>query len=216
MLKPAEVLLLARYRERFAGRVVEIGCGGGRLLGYLVRLARRREGIDISPAMVRYCRAAFPEAAVDRGDLRALDRCLEGSFDVVLVSDNILDMLDDRERRRVLSEIGERYLIDGGLLVFSTHNLAYMDAPPPASPDHGRVGRTRSLVQKALDTSPAAAARGLARGAASGSTGGGWPHCSTGPPTTRSSTTRPTSTAYCTTTYAAAISSVSWSRWASR
>jgi SAM-dependent methyltransferase len=157
------VLLLTRYRDRFAGRVVEIGCGGGRLLGYLVRLARRAEGIDVSPAMVRYCRAAFPEAAVTQGDLRALDSCLEGSFDVVLASDNILDILDDRERRRVLSEIGERYLIDGGLLVFSTHNLAYMDAPPPASPDHGRVGRARSLVRKALDTSPAAAARGLAR-----------------------------------------------------
>ena len=157
------MLLLARYSDRFAGRVLEIGCGGGRLLGYLVRLARRAEGIDVSPAMVQYCRAAFPDAEVNEGDLRALDRCAQGSFDVVLASDNILDILDDAERRRVLSEIGERYLLNGGLLVFSTHNLAHMDAPPPAARDQGRVGRTRSLVHKALNTSPAAAARGLGR-----------------------------------------------------
>jgi SAM-dependent methyltransferase len=162
VLKPAEALLLVRYHDRFAGRVVEIGCGAGRVLGYLVQICRQAEGIDVSPSMVRYCRAAFPEAQVTQGDLRALSDCLSGRYDVVLASDNILDILDDAERRRVLAEI-RRWLAEGGLLVFSTHNLANMDSPPPAPPDDGRARRSRGLVAKALDTSPAAAARGVAR-----------------------------------------------------
>jgi SAM-dependent methyltransferase len=172
VLKPAEVLLLVRYRERFEGRVVEIGCGGGRILGYLVSLAGRLEAIDISPTMVRYCAAAFPEAHVRQGDLRALDVALEGAFDVVLASDNILDILDDGGRRRVLSEIRERHLGPGGLLVFSTHNLAHIGAPS-AAPAAGSgldsresrhpARRALALVGRALDTAPAALVRGMGR-----------------------------------------------------
>jgi SAM-dependent methyltransferase len=170
VLKPAEVLLLARYHDKFAGRVLEIGCGAGRLLGYLVRLAGSAEGIDVSPSMVHYCRAAFPDAKVTVGDLRALGESLEGSYDLVFASDNILDILDDTERRRVLAELHDR-LAGDGLLMFSTHNLAHMNAAPggPGQGDgsaHGeghRSARARALVAKALNTSPAAAARGLAR-----------------------------------------------------
>jgi SAM-dependent methyltransferase len=168
--------LLISYRDRFAGRVLEIGCGGGRLLGYLVKVARPAEGIDISPSMVQYCATAFPEAHVRQGDLRALSASVEGSFDVVLASDNILDILDDAERRRVLLEIRERHLAPGGLLVFSTHNLAHVDAPQPSPAGNGgrtgvadRGGRTGvadralALVRKSLDTAPATAVRGVAR-----------------------------------------------------
>jgi SAM-dependent methyltransferase len=159
--------LLISYRDRFAGRVLEIGCGGGRLLGYLVKVARSAEGIDISPSMVQYCATAFPEAHVRQGDLRALSASVEGSFDVVLASDNILDILDDPERRRVLVEIRERHLAPGGLLVFSTHNLAHVDAPHPSPAGNGgRTGvadRVLALVRKSLHTAPATAVRGVAR-----------------------------------------------------
>jgi SAM-dependent methyltransferase len=157
------VLLLVRYREQFSGRVVEIGCGAGRLLGYLVEIAERAHGIDVSSTMVQYCRTAFPAADVRQGDLRALSGVLEGAFDVVLASDNILDILDDGERRRVLTEIRERHLAPGGRLVFSTHNLAHLDARPPASESVGGVARAIDLLRKALNRSPAAAVRGVAR-----------------------------------------------------
>jgi SAM-dependent methyltransferase len=174
VLKPAEVLLLVRHREAFSGRVVEIGCGGGRLLSYLVKVARQAEGIDVSPTMVSYCRAAFPAARVTQGDLRALGSCLDGAYDVVLASDNIIDILDDSERRRVLFEIGQHYLVSGGLLVFSTHNLAHVAAAPPTADDSGAASRTaddgggqgsrvHDLMHKALNTSPAALAQGLTR-----------------------------------------------------
>ena len=162
MLKPAETLLLVRYRDQFSGRVVELGCGGGRLMGYLVKIARQAEGIDVSPSMVGYCQAAFPEAQVAEGDVRHLSDCLSDVYDVVLASDNILDILDDTERRRVLGELRDR-LAPGGLLVFSTHNLAFMDFPPASGAGSTDRARSGARLAKALNTSPAAAARGVAR-----------------------------------------------------
>ena len=34
-LRPVEVLLLVRYQAALSGRVLELGCGAGRLTGYL-------------------------------------------------------------------------------------------------------------------------------------------------------------------------------------
>jgi SAM-dependent methyltransferase len=151
--------------------VVEIGCGAGRLLGYLSEISEQAEGIDVSSSMVQYCRSNFPAARVALGDLRSLDASLEGSFDVVLASDNILDILDDSARRSVLEEIRERHLAPAGLLVFSTHNLAFMDAAavshpgpsPPSANGGGNVSRAIRLSRKALSRSPTEAVRGVAR-----------------------------------------------------
>src|SRR5579875_2423465 len=73
-LAPVEVVILARYREALSGRVLELGCGAGRIIGYLLALGGEVHGIDISPRMVERCRRAYPGANVREGDLRALER----------------------------------------------------------------------------------------------------------------------------------------------
>jgi SAM-dependent methyltransferase len=147
-LLPVEVLLLVRHREALSGRVLEVGCGAGRILGYLVALGGEVHGIDISPAMVGHCRSAYPAADVqvgDLGDLRGGDR----TFTAVLAMDNVLDVFDDPERRRVLGELRE-LLADGGVLIFSSHNLGHLDrhgtgeAAPGASVR--RASRAGSLL----------------------------------------------------------------------
>jgi hypothetical protein len=45
-LRPVEVLLMVRLREHFCGRVLELGCGPGRITGYLVALAQEAWGLD--------------------------------------------------------------------------------------------------------------------------------------------------------------------------
>jgi SAM-dependent methyltransferase len=151
MLRPAEVLLLARYRDVLSRRVLEVGCGAGRLLGYLVALGGEVHGLDISPAMVAQCQRAYPQADVRVGDLGAIGASAQGVFDAILLVDSVLDVFGDSERRRVLSELRE-LLAPGGLLIFSTHNLASLDAVPAVS-GHATGGRLRRQARRVLSKS---------------------------------------------------------------
>jgi SAM-dependent methyltransferase len=123
-LRPVEALLLERFREALAGSVLELGCGAGRLTGHLSQIARAVHGVDISPAMVAYCRKAYPRATFAVGDLRELSGFQTGSYDAVVAPFNVIDVLDDRERVAALEEI-RRIVVDGGLFVMSSHNRAF-------------------------------------------------------------------------------------------
>ena len=129
-LRPVEVLLLARYREALSGRVLELGCGAGRLTGYLAELGGRVLGVDISPRMVEYCRRAYPSASFEVGDLRlAKSLAAAGPFDAVVAGNNLVDVLGHVERERVLGDVGE-LLTNDGVFVFSSHNLAFAPSIP--------------------------------------------------------------------------------------
>jgi SAM-dependent methyltransferase len=147
-LRPPEVMLLVRYREALAGRVLELGCGGGRLSGYLIDLAREFHGLDISPLMVAHCSRLYPGGQFELGDLRDLSRYAADSFGVVFASFNVIDVLDDSERRRVLGEI-RRMLAEGGLLMMSSHNLAHAPSIPKPTRLRTRhpVGVARTLAR---------------------------------------------------------------------
>jgi SAM-dependent methyltransferase len=123
-LRPVEVMLLVRYRESLSGRVLELGCGAGRLTGYLAELASTVHGIDISRAMIEYCRRAYPRATFSEGDLRDLSTFETGPFDVIVAPYNVIDVLGDEQRRVVLDEL-YLLLVPDGLLIFSTHNRDY-------------------------------------------------------------------------------------------
>ncbi len=124
-LFPPEVVILARYHQTMsAGRVLELGCGAGRLLGYLTSLSRTVEAIDLSEAMLAHCRTAYPEADVHYGDLGALHDSVEGPFEAMLAPFNVLGGLEDTDRRRVMREIRE-LLAPNGLFIFSSHNLEH-------------------------------------------------------------------------------------------
>ena len=69
-LRPVEVVLLVRYRDALAGRVLELGCGAGRVTGYLAEISHEVHAIDVSPAMVGACAQAYPKVSVGQGDLR--------------------------------------------------------------------------------------------------------------------------------------------------
>jgi SAM-dependent methyltransferase len=162
VLRPVEVMLLVRYREAFSGRVLELGCGAGRLLGYFVQLGAATHGIDISPAMVEYCRRTYPAADVRVGDLSEVAATWDKRpLDVVFASYNVIDVLDDPDRRRVLSELKE-LLAPDGLLIVSTHNLDAVGsdsvAPRPSraelirevlySPPSRLVGAVRKMPER--------------------------------------------------------------------
>jgi SAM-dependent methyltransferase len=123
-LRPVEVLLLARYRDALAGRVLELGCGAGRLTGYLTQLSDRVEGLDVSQEMVDYCRTRYPRGHFDTGDLRDLSGYATGSLDVVAAPYNVIDVLSEEERLVLLGDL-HRMLAPDGLLIVSSHNRGH-------------------------------------------------------------------------------------------
>lgn len=124
-LRPVEVLLLVRLRDELSGAVLELGCGAGRIGGYLLALAREFHGIDLSPQMIAESRRRYPGGDFAEGDVRDLSRFADGSLDAVVAGCNLLDVFDDGERRETLREI-RRLLAPGGVLIMSSHNRAYV------------------------------------------------------------------------------------------
>ncbi len=151
VLSPPEVKILVRYRDAMTARVLDLGCGAGRMLFYLVMLGAEAHGIDLSPRMVEYCRRTVPAARVVVGDITDVQTSVSGPFDAVIAPDNLIDVFDDAERRRVLAGIRD-VLSPGGLLVFSSHDLGWVEANP--GPREWEVGSPRSALLKLLDRSP--------------------------------------------------------------
>lgn len=160
VLLPAEVVILTRYHEVIGGRVLELGCGAGRLLGYLSQLSRTASGIDISAAMVDRCNRSYPLAHARVGDIAALDTGPKLTYDAVFAINNVLDVFDDALRRKVLGDIRE--LIEPrGLFILSAHNLASLE--PGESAASPAAGRAASLLGKVASSTPAGLLRGAAR-----------------------------------------------------
>jgi SAM-dependent methyltransferase len=146
ILRPVEVVLLARYSRALSGRTLELGCGAGRVLGYMAQIADEAHGVDLSVRMVDYCRHAYPRAHVTQGDLADATSYGSGAFDMIWLGDNVIDVLGDAERRGVLSALRER-LAQEGVLVFSSHNLDAVE--PPAAGSAAAGGNHRGASQSA-------------------------------------------------------------------
>jgi hypothetical protein len=77
---------------------------------------------------------------------------------MVLAPNNLLDVFSDSERRVALSQIRE-VLAPDGLLIFSSHDLAHIDSPPPGSQDYQRLTLGKLLNSSASEIARAAAGR---------------------------------------------------------
>ncbi len=123
-----EAAAMLKYQPAFAQKdVLDIGVGTGRTSIYLAPLARRYEGVDYSPVMIRGMRAAMPEVSVRLADMRDLSDFEDASFDFVFAPNNVIDAVGHDDRLRVLREF-HRLLRAAGMLMFSSHNRQYEDA----------------------------------------------------------------------------------------
>ncbi len=123
-LTPAEIELLTQFSDDIVGkRVLDLGVGGGRTTPCLAERAASYVGVDFSEAMVQACRKRYPRLDFRQGDARDLSQFADGEFDFALFSFNGIDYVGHDDRARILREIA-RVLRPGGVLVFSSHNLA--------------------------------------------------------------------------------------------
>ncbi len=122
-LRPPESELFNRHADLLEGRVLELGVGGGRLTGHLIELGGSVHGMDIAAPMVDYCRSTYPAASFSQGDLRDAPSWGGGAWDAVVAGWALIDVLTDEERATFFDD-AHRVLNPGGLLLFSSHNLA--------------------------------------------------------------------------------------------
>lgn len=110
------ILDLLRDQGIENGRIVEAGCGGGRLAERLVDAGYSVTGIDISPSMVRLARARVPRATFRVG---SLDRTQFPRCNAILAIGEVVSYVPGgmRALRRFFGRAHDA-LAPGGLLVF--------------------------------------------------------------------------------------------------
>lgn len=110
------------------GRVLELGCGTGRILLPLVRAGNRVTGLDSSPCMLDVCREKLEKeppsvssmAEIMLGDMR--DFSLEDTYPLVIVPFRAFQHLLTAEDQIECLDCIRRHLDPGGTLVLDLFN----------------------------------------------------------------------------------------------
>ena len=89
-------------------RILDAGCGTGRVGGHLATLGHTVVGVDVDPALIDYAKADFPDATWLVGDLALLDLVDAGvaePFDLIFAAGNVMGFLAPSTRVTVLENL---------------------------------------------------------------------------------------------------------------
>src|SRR5699024_778523 len=107
----------ARLLDAMAGRgsrILDAGCGSGRVGGYLARAGHTVTGVDLDPHLIEVARADHPEASWEGGNLAELE--LPEQFDLAVCDGNVLTC-PAAERRPALARLAAHLAAEGRLVV---------------------------------------------------------------------------------------------------
>ncbi|GAA1490821.1 class I SAM-dependent methyltransferase [Brachybacterium sacelli] len=114
-----EARLLDAMAPRGA-RILDAGCGSGRLGGHLARAGHHVIGVDLDPHLIDVARQDHPEARWEVANLAELDlRDEEGrrvQFDLALSAGNVFTFLAGTERRPALAHLAQHLRPEGRLV----------------------------------------------------------------------------------------------------
>lgn len=97
-------------------RILDAGCGPGRVGGFLAEAGHQVVGVDIDPVLIEAARQDHPGPQWLVGDLAELDLPAQGiteGFDAVVCAGNVMTFLAPSTRREVLRRL-RNHLREGG------------------------------------------------------------------------------------------------------
>jgi SAM-dependent methyltransferase len=103
-------------QESGGTRVLDAGCGTGRVTIELAARGFTVLGVDLDTGMLQTARAKKPGLRWVEADLADLASAVDAEFDLVLLAGNVMIFLAPGTEGAVLRSVGER-LLPGGLLV---------------------------------------------------------------------------------------------------
>lgn len=148
----------ARFVDAMAprqARILDAGCGPGRVGSALARVGHEVVGVDVDPVLIAAAEQDHPGPTWVVGDLADLDLSSAGvheGFDVVVCAGNVLAFLAPGTRRDVLANLGGQLRGDGRIAVGFGAGRGYDFEEFRADAD--LVGLARELELGAWDLRP--------------------------------------------------------------
>lgn len=103
-----------------AARVLDAGCGPGRLAGELHSRGHRLVGVDVDPALIEAARQDHPGPTYAVADLADLDLAAHGidePFDAAVLAGNVMCFVAPGSETDVLSSVARHVRADGFVVV---------------------------------------------------------------------------------------------------
>lgn len=101
-------------------RLLDAGCGGGRVAAELHRRGHTVVGVDVDPVLVEACRADHPGPTWLQADLSELDLAALGEpepFDAVVMAGNVMTFLAPGTETEVLSRLAGHVVAGGRIAI---------------------------------------------------------------------------------------------------
>ncbi|MGH3636831.1 class I SAM-dependent methyltransferase [Mycobacterium sp.] len=105
---------------RRGARILDAGCGPGRLGGYLAAAGHHVVGVDVDPVLIQAAEQDNPGPQWIVGDLAEVDlpaRGITEPFDVILLAGNVMTFLAPSTRVQVLSRVRAHLASDGRAVI---------------------------------------------------------------------------------------------------
>lgn len=112
-----EARLIDAMAER-GSRILDAGCGPGRVGGELARHGHQVVGVDVDPVLIEAAETDHPGPTWVVQDLAELD--LHGRtdpFDLIVAAGNVMTFLAPSTRREVLSRLGSHLALEGRIVL---------------------------------------------------------------------------------------------------
>ncbi|MFC9932682.1 class I SAM-dependent methyltransferase [Glutamicibacter sp. NPDC127525] len=102
-------------------RILDAGCGTGRIGGWLSEQGHQVVGVDLDPHLIDVARADYPKAQWRVGnlaDFTIADAAGENQeFDLIVSAGNVVTFLSESERRPALQQLRGHLAADGRMII---------------------------------------------------------------------------------------------------